>query len=140
MTSRRLLKLAAAIREVVAMAILTDLKDPRIRDITVTRVEVSPDLQTAKVFVSIMGDETRQNLSLQGLHSASGYLQAKINDRIDTRYTPKLRFILDGGVKRAAEVARLLREVLPQDAESTTDSGENETAPGDMENEREEES
>jgi ribosome-binding factor A len=117
MSSRRLLKAAEAIREVVGMAILADLKDPRIRDVTVTHVEVSPDMRQARVHVSIMGDETRQNLSLRGLQSAAGFLQSKIAKQIDTRYTPRLLFVLDQGIKKSIEMARLLREVLPPKSE-----------------------
>ena len=95
------------------MAILTELQDPRIRDVTVTYVEVSADLRHAKVHVSVMGDEVRQNLSLRGLQSAAGFLQAKIAERIELRYTPRLNFILDQGVKRSIAVAQILREVLP---------------------------
>ena len=116
MPSRRVEKAAAAIREVVSMAILTDLKDPRIRDVTVTFCEVSSDLRHAKIHVSVMGDETRQNLSLRGLQSAAGFLQAKVAEQIDIRYTPKLTFHLDQGVKRSIEVADILRSVLPKQA------------------------
>jgi ribosome-binding factor A len=115
MTSRRVLKVAEAIREVVSMSILTDLRDPRIRDVTVTYVEVSPDLRQAKVHVSVMGDDTVQNLSLRGLQNAAGFLQQKVGRRIETRYTPRLQFVLDQGVKHSIEVARILREVLPRD-------------------------
>ncbi|MEN6458833.1 MAG: 30S ribosome-binding factor RbfA [Thermoguttaceae bacterium] len=114
MPSRRVEKAAAAIREVVSMAILAELSDPRVRDVTVTFAEVSPDLRHAKVHVSIMGDETRQRLSLRGLQSAAGFLQAKIAERIDIRYTPKLTFVLDQGVKRSIAVAKILQEVLPK--------------------------
>jgi ribosome-binding factor A len=116
MTSRRLLKAARAIREVVSTAALYEIKDPRVRDVTVTRVEVMPDMRQAKVYVSVMGDETKQNLSLAGLRSAAGFLQAKVAERIDSRYTPKLVFIVDEGVKKSIEVMRLLKEVLPEDA------------------------
>lgn len=116
MTSRRLLKAAEAIREVVSMAILTELRDPRIQDVTVTQVEVAPDMRQAKVHVSIMGNESRQQLCLRGLQNAAGFLQQRVNDRIDTRYTPRLQFVLDQGVKRSIEVSRLLRELLPPDA------------------------
>ena len=64
------------------MAILTDLRDPRIEDVTVTYVEVSPDMRQAKVHVSIMGDDAKQRLCLHGLRSSAGYLQSKIADRI----------------------------------------------------------
>ena len=114
MTSRRVLKAAEAIREVVGMAILADLKDPRIDGVTVTRVEVTPDMRGAKVHVSIMGDETAQRLCLQGLQSSSGYLQKKISKRIDTRYTPRIRFELDMGVKNSIAIAKMLESVLPE--------------------------
>src|SRR5438874_5470129 len=111
--SRRLLKAAEAIRGVVSMAILTELRDPRVKNVTVISVEVLPDMKSAKVFVSIMGSEKEQQLSLSGLQNAAGFLQRKIADRIETRYTPRLTFVLDKGVKHSLEVARILREVLP---------------------------
>ena len=123
MTSRRLLKAAEAIREVVSMAILADLRDPRIRDVTVTHVEVAADMRHAKVHVSIMGNEAQQNLSLRGLQSAAGFLQSKIAEQIDTRYTPRLTFVLDQGVKKSIEMARLLREVLPPEGGNSTETG-----------------
>ena len=113
MSSRRVLKAAEAIREVVSMAILTDLRDPRIEDVTVTYVEVSPDMRLAKVHVSIMGDDRKQKLCLHGLQSSAGYLQSKISDRIDTRYTPRIRFELDEGVKKSLAINQLLQELLP---------------------------
>ncbi|MGD0517156.1 MAG: 30S ribosome-binding factor RbfA [Thermoguttaceae bacterium] len=123
MTSRRAQKVAEAIREVVSMAILTELKDPRVKDVTVTFVEVSTDLRHAKVHVSVMGDETRQQLSLRGLQNAAGFLQAKIASQVDMRYTPRLNFLLDQGVKRSIEIAQILREVLPPD-EAQDEGGE----------------
>jgi ribosome-binding factor A len=114
MSNRRALKVAQAIREVVSTAILLELKDPRVRDVTVTLVEVSGDIRNAKVYVTVMGDETRQNLCLRGLQSSTGFLQQKIGERIDTRYTPRLTFALDKGHKNAMEVTRILKEVLPQ--------------------------
>ena len=115
MTSRRLLKAAEAIREVVGMAILAELKDPRVRNVTVVGVEVMPDMREAKVRVSIMGDEKAQHLALRGLQHAAGFLQHKIADRIETRYTPRLEFVLDQGVKNALKIEGILRRVLPED-------------------------
>ena len=128
MTSRRTQKAAEAIREVVGMAILADLKDPRIQDVTVTYVEVSPDMRQAKVHVSIMGDDTKQRLSMHGLQNAAGFLQSKVAKRIDTRYTPRLTFVLDMGVKRSIEVAQILQSVLPAPDKAAT-----ETTPGEPE-------
>lgn len=122
MSTRRLEKAASAIRSVVSMAILAELKDPRVRDATVTSVEVSGDMRHAKVYVSVMGDEKHEKLTLRGLQSAAGFLQAKIAERIDLRYTPKLSFLPDQGVKRSIAVAKILQEVLPKD--EPTESGE----------------
>lgn len=115
MGSRRVLRAAEAIREVVGMTILRDLQDPRVSDVTVTYVEVSGDMQQAKVHVSIMGNDAKQNLALKGLQNAAGFFQRKIADRIQTRYTPRLTFVLDQGVKNSLNVARILKEVLPGD-------------------------
>jgi ribosome-binding factor A len=122
MTSRRVLKAAEAIREVVSMAILTDLRDPRIQGVTVTFVEVSPDMRVAKVHVSIMGTDATQKLCLKGLQSSAGFLQQKVAKRIDTRYTPVLRFELDLGVKKSIAIAKTLSEVLPEDAVSSDEA------------------
>lgn len=104
------------------MAILTDLRDPRIEGVTVTYVEVSPDMRQAKVHVSIMGTDKQQELCLHGLRSSAGYLQSKISDRIDTRYTPRLRFELDEGVKKSLAISQLLHELLPDDHATPEDS------------------
>ncbi len=97
------------------MAILAEIKDPRVMGVTVTRVEVTPDLRSAKVHVSIMGDDTKQKLCLHGLRSSAGFLQSKIAAEIDTRYTPRLEFVIDEGVKKSIELAAILKRVLPKD-------------------------
>lgn len=128
MTSRRLLKAAEAIREVVSMAILTELRDPRVRNVTVTGVEVAPDMKSAKVLVSVMGDEGRQHLCLRGLQNSSGFLQSKIAQRIDTRYTPRLTFSLDTGVQKSLEVDRILTQIAHEREEHEREQHEREVA------------
>ena len=103
------------------MAILTDLKDPRVKNVTVTFVEVSADLRHAKVHVSVMGDEKKQELCLKGLRHAAGFLQQRVGNRIDTRYTPRVQFVLDKGIENATAVTRILNEVLPKEPEATDD-------------------
>lgn len=117
MSSRRVLKAAEAIREVVSMSILTEIQDPRVQNVTVTGVEVAPDMRSAKVHVSIMGTEAQQKTCFRGLESSAGFLQAKVAKRIDTRYTPRLQFVLDQGLKKAAAINRVLNEVLPKEHE-----------------------
>lgn len=116
MSSRRLLKAAEAVREVVSMAILASVRDPRVKDVTVTRVEMAPDMKSATVHVSVMGGSAKQQLALRGLASSAGFLQSRIADRIETRYTPRLQFKLDEGVHHSIEMARMLAELLPGEA------------------------
>ena len=116
MSSRRLLKAGEAIREVVASSILTELRDPRVRDVTVVGVKVSPDMREAKVSVSVMGDEAQQQLSLRGLQNAAGFLQSKIASRIDTRHTPRLQFVIDKGVQHSLLVGEILEKIKQEKA------------------------
>jgi ribosome-binding factor A len=113
-STRRLLKAAEAVREVVSMAILTQVRDPRVKDVTVTGVEMDPDMRAATVHVSVMGSPAKEELALRGLASSAGFLQSQVAERIDTRYTPRLKFKLDSGVKKSIEIARVLSEVLPK--------------------------
>jgi ribosome-binding factor A len=132
MSSRRIAKVAEAVREQVSTSILFELKDPRVKYVTVTGVEVSADLRNAKVHVSVMGDEKTQRLTLQGLQSARGFLQAKIAEHLQLRWTPILQFHLDQGVKRSIETSRLLREVLPPATEEPEDIAEEDIAEEDI--------
>jgi ribosome-binding factor A len=116
MKSHRLARVSEAIREVAANAILFEIKDPRVKMVTVTRAEVSADLQHAKVFVSVMGSEKEQQLTMHGLKSAAGFIQTKVADRLTTRYVPHITFVQDEGVKKSIEIARLIREAQEQSA------------------------
>lgn len=122
MSSRRLLKAGEAIREVVSMAILTELRDPRVKNVTVIGVEVAPDMREAKVLVSIMGSESQQITSLRGLKNSAGFLQSKIAERIDTRYTPKLTFVADEGVKKSLALAQILDQLALEKQKNETES------------------
>ncbi len=124
MKTHRLARVAEAIREVASETILFELRDPRVKQVTVTRAEVSGDLQHAKIYVSIMGTEKEQQLSMHGLKHATGFLQSKIADRLQTRYTPHVTFVLDEGVKKSLEVARLIHEALAQSSQATESTEE----------------
>ncbi len=110
MKQHRLARLAEVVRETVSEAILFDLKDPRVKFVTVTRAEVSADLQHAKVYISVMGSERDTKLTLHGLASASGFIQKKLGDRMQTRYVPVVQFFIDEGIKNSLEIARILAE------------------------------
>jgi ribosome-binding factor A len=127
MKMHRLARVAEAIREVASETILYELRDPRVKLVTVTRAEVSGDLQHAKVYVSIMGTDKEQKLTLNGLRHAAGFIQSKLAQRLQTRFTPVLQFVLDQGVKKSIEMTRLINEALGQSKPETAaeaDAGE----------------
>ncbi len=125
MMSRRLAKASQAVLETVSLTIMRHIRDPRVKNVTVLSAEVAPDMRTARVHVSVMGTPKEQSLCMHGLQSACGFFQAKIADRLETRYTPVLTFVLDQGVKRSIETSKALREVLPADeAEEEEEEGE----------------
>ena len=133
MKSHRLARVSEVVREVAASTILFELKDPRVKGVTVTRAEVSADLQHAKVYVSVMGSEKEQQLTMHGLKSAAGFVQTKLADRLTTRFVPHVTFVLDEGVKKSIETARLIREALEQaeiDAAARAQANPGGDAPG----------
>jgi ribosome-binding factor A len=115
MSSHRTLRVAEAIREVVATAILFELNDPRVKNITVLRAEVTADLRNATVYVSVMGSEVERKLSLRGLEHAGGYLQRKVAARLQTKVTPVLRFKVDDTLRHTVDLAKLIEEAVASD-------------------------
>src|ERR1700691_273823 len=112
MKAHRKERVSEVIREVAAETILFELADPRIKGVTVTRAEVSGDLQHAKIFVSLMGTPKEQDLCMHGLRHSAGYVQSKLGSRLKTRFTPVIHFVVDEGVKKSLEVSRLINEAL----------------------------
>jgi ribosome-binding factor A len=108
--SRRTNRLAEEIREEVARIIGSGLKDPRIGFVTVIRVDLSPDLRMARVFVGVLGDEAQRNKTMTGLGQAAGFIRRELGRRIRVRHTPELLFKYDTGLDATDRVARLLNE------------------------------
>jgi len=127
MKAHRTARVGEVIREVAAETILFELRDPRVKGVTVTRTEVSGDLQHAKIFVSLMGTAKEQQLCLHGLKHSAGYIQSKLATRMKTRFTPVITFVVDEGVKKSIEITRLINEALAQQAPAAVPEAANET-------------
>ena len=95
MPSRRIAKVNRAILETLSSAIYFELRDPRVKNVTVLNVETTGDLKGCKVRVGVRGDAKVQSLTLHGLDSSRGFLQSKIANRLQTRSTPILKFVLE---------------------------------------------
>ena len=113
--TRRTERVSEAIREVASQAILFEMKDPRVQGVTVLSADVTGDLRHAKIYVSLMGDPKTQEECERGLRSARGFLQRKVAERLETRYTPHIEFVVDDSVKKSIEISRLLRESSARD-------------------------
>lgn len=121
MTTRRNARVNRAIQEAVSTAVLFKLKDPRVKNVTVLRAEATEDLRQAKVYVSVMGDLKRQVLTMKGLNSARGFLQSKVAERLMTKQTPILSFVLDQTIKMNAEAEAALNRLFPASKVATAD-------------------
>ena len=109
--SRRTERLSEEIRDEVALLIASELKDPRIGFVTVTRVEVTPDLRTARIYVGVLGTEKQRTTSLAGLKQGAGFLRRALGRTLRLRYTPELVFQYDEGLEASDRVAKLLAEI-----------------------------
>jgi ribosome-binding factor A len=110
MAGPRMRRINEVLREVVGAAVAGDLNDPRIGFVTVTSVETSPDLRTAKVFVSVLGDEDEREATLQGLRSSHGVIQSRIAAETRMKRTPTLTFHYDDTVERGVRISELLED------------------------------
>lgn len=108
MPSARMRRVNEAVREVVSETVARGLKDPRVGFVTVTGAEVSPDLRTATVYVSVLGTEAEQTRTLAGLKSSHGYLQGEVARKLRLKRTPTLVFAYDHSIERGMRITELL--------------------------------
>jgi len=110
MPTPRMRRINEVLREVIGAAIATDLSDPRIGFVTVTSVETSPDLRSAKVHVSVLGDEEAREATLTGLRASRGVIQSRIAAETRMKRTPTVSFHYDPTVEQGMRINRLLEE------------------------------
>jgi ribosome-binding factor A len=113
-SGHRVVQVGAQVREEIMEIIRRDLKDPRIGFVSITHVRMSPDLRSARVRVSVLGDEAEQRATLAGLRSATGLIRHELGRRLQNlKFTPDLRFEIDPSIEYSVHIARRLREILP---------------------------
>lgn len=125
MGGHRISRVNEQLKREVTLVIRDEVKDPRIGFITITGVEASGDLSTARVHVSVMGDEPEKQESVRGLQAAAPFIRGVLGKRLHLRRIPELRFELDRGLEHAMKIERLLQEVKEGD-----DDGEPDGTPG----------
>jgi ribosome-binding factor A len=113
--SHRPERVSEIIRAAVGVFLTGHVRDPRIGFVTVTGVEVSPDLSHANVRVSVMGSDEEKAKSLEGLASAARFLRAQLSKELSLRTSPELHFHLDRGIEHAQHIDRVLKELKETD-------------------------
>lgn len=94
--------------------VIPDLKDPRIGFATVMDVRTSPDLRHARVYVSVLGDESEKQLAIEALGRARGFVRARVGEAVTLKYLPEIHFELDRTLERAARIEELLEDLPPE--------------------------
>jgi len=111
--SRRIERINHLLRQEIADLLTREVKDATLNTalISITDVETSPDLRSAKVYFSVYGEEAEIQAAREHLTRASGFLHHNLKERLDLRYTPHLEFILDRSLARADRIMRLMRTI-----------------------------
>ena len=110
MTTHRARRVAEAIRGVLVAAV-REVRDPRVGFVTLTEVELSPDLKQARVYVSTLGDAASRDAAVEALNHAVGFLRHAVATRAALKYTPSLRFVPDPTLERGSRVEALIQEI-----------------------------
>ena len=113
MTRYRPTRVGELLQTEIAYLLLRQLKDPRLRMATISRVEVSSDLRHACIYISRIGSETEQRAALQGFEHAAGFIRGQLGKHLTLRYTPDLTFKLDTTIAYGVRISRILHDLIP---------------------------
>ncbi|MFB2936233.1 30S ribosome-binding factor RbfA [Aerosakkonemataceae cyanobacterium BLCC-F154] len=127
-TSRRVSRVGALIKREVSQMLLNGIKDDRVGAgmVSVTDVDVSGDLQHAKIFVSIYGSEEAKAETMAGLKAATGYVRSELGQRVRLRRTPEVLFVEDRSLERGDRILSLINQISQDRHESDFSDSENE--------------
>ena len=119
---RTVARLEARIKERLAHAIEFEVADPRTTFLTITKVELSRDLSSGRVFYSVLGDRGERSKAQHMLADAAGFLQRKVGRVLRTRHIPRLSWVYDDSIEKLAEMDELIRGALDKDREINPDA------------------
>ncbi len=114
---KRSQRVSDLVREEIADIIMYRLKDPRIGFVTVTGVDMTPDLKLAKVFVSILKEEERE-ITLEILESSKNFIRSALSKRLRMKFIPVVEFRLDTSIEYGYRIDKLLKEIKDRDEDS----------------------
>lgn len=106
------------------MLLRGELSDPRLKHMTINSVRVSPDLQLAKVYYSVLGEQAERDAAEKALKQASGFVRRSLGDALKLRYTPAVQFFFDESIERAARISEIIEKVKREDREASSEPQE----------------
>lgn len=122
----RMERVQELMKQEISKIILEDVKDPRVGFVTVTRVHVTSDLRSARVFVSLMGNDEQMAESWRGLNRSLGFIRREVGRRVKLRYTPELSLEIDDSMAYSAHIQELLLRVQKEEQEHNGKGGDTE--------------
>lgn len=108
---KRSTRVAEAIRNELAMLLIGKVQDPRLRSLSISRVEVADDLSSTRVFYTVLGDKKDVKAAEKGLQSAKGFMRSHIARTLNLRFTPELQFRYDDSVEKVAELEEIFQDI-----------------------------
>jgi len=126
------------IKELASNIILFRLKDPRLGFVTITKVDLSPDMRSAKVFYSVLGSDKDVKLTDAAIRHARGHVQREVAKRLHVRFAPEIVFVFDEYPRKSIELSKLIDKALAEDEERRKQTGREEPAEAPAETDSEE--
>ena len=118
MASRRVDRVSRLLKQAISSVLINELSDPRMGFVTVVKVEPSRDLKSAKVYVSVLGEEAVCTRTMRAITHAAGFIRRTVGRQVVLRNVPALKFVRDDSVKRSVHISRLIADVLPDEKPS----------------------
>jgi ribosome-binding factor A len=119
--SRRVEKVSSLIKREISQMLISEIKDDRVGAgmVSITEVEISGDLQHAKVFVSIYGTDSAKNETMEGLKACTPFVRKSLGKRLSLRHTPEIRFMEDSSLEKGDKLINFINSIIPKDNPST---------------------
>lgn len=125
MDKKRIRRIESELTKEISMMIRSDIKDPRIAPITsITEINLTDDLQSAKIYVSILGEDEEKKETIEGLKNSIGFIKRELGNRMNLRHIPDIKFILDTQIEQAMHIESLIDKAIKQDEEARSERNE----------------
>jgi ribosome-binding factor A len=125
MSSRRIDRINGLLRQEISELLSREIKDPRLEGvISITQVKTSSDLRSARVYVSVLGDQEAKQNAMEGIQSAATFLRRELRDRLSLRQVPFMKFVLDESIEDADHILRIMDQIRESQQGKAPQSGD----------------